>query len=68
MALLTDEFAEKIHQMANVSKHISFEGDELVADIRRGSARVYQRTQQAIVVATKHKLVTGVANSVCKSK
>lgn len=65
--LLTDEVAENLRQLANVSPLISFEGDELVADIRRGSARVYQRTQQAIVVATKHKLVTGVAISVCKS-
>ena len=65
--LLTDEVAEKLRLLANVSPLISFEGDEMVADLRRGSTRVYQRTQQAINVATNHKLVTGVAISVCKS-
>jgi MoaA/NifB/PqqE/SkfB family radical SAM enzyme len=65
--LLTAEVAEKLRQCANVSPLISFEGDEEVADIRRGGKDVYQRTQQAITHATDAGLVTGVAISVCKS-
>jgi MoaA/NifB/PqqE/SkfB family radical SAM enzyme len=65
--LLTDDVAKTLRQLGNVTPLISFEGDELVADVRRGSTRVFQRTQHAIAAATKQKLVTGVAISVCKS-
>ena len=65
--LLNDKVAEELRKLGNVTPLISFEGNETIADIRRGSSRVYQRTIQAIETATKHKLVTGVAISVCKS-
>lgn len=65
--LLNDSVAEELRKCANVTPLISFEGDELVADIRRGSNRVFQRTGNAIEIATSHKLITGVAISVCKS-
>ena len=65
--LLSTEVAEKLRQCANVTPLISFEGDEEVADVRRGGKQVYQRTQDAIVHATQAGLVTGVAMSVCKS-
>jgi len=65
--LLNDRIAEKLRECANVTPLISFEGNETVADVRRGSNYVYQRTLQAVETATKHKLVTGVAVSVCKS-
>lgn len=65
--LLNDNVAEELRKCANVTPLISFEGNETVADIRRGSNHVYQRTQQAVDTATKHKLVTGVSISVCKS-
>jgi MoaA/NifB/PqqE/SkfB family radical SAM enzyme len=65
--LLTDKVAEDLRSCANVTPLISFEGDENVADIRRGSSRVHQRTIKAVETATKHRLVTGVAISVCKS-
>jgi len=65
--LLNDAVAEELRKCANVTPLISFEGDELVADVRRGSNRVYQRTGMAIDTATNHKLITGVAISVCKS-
>ncbi|MGQ8336549.1 radical SAM/SPASM domain-containing protein [Sunxiuqinia sp. A32] len=65
--LLTPDIAEQIRQCANVSPLISFEGDEQVADIRRGGKQVYQRTQQAIDNSINAGLVTGVAMSVCKS-
>ena len=65
--LLNDEIAEELRQCANVSPLISFEGDEKVADIRRGGKNVFQRTRQAIDNSAKAGLITGVAISVCKS-
>ena len=65
--LLTDKVAAELRDLGNVTPLISLEGDELVADIRRGSNRVYERTVNAIETATKHRLITGVAISVCKS-
>ena len=65
--LLTTEVAEKLRKVANVTPLISFEGDEQVADIRRGGEHVYEKTQLGIDHATNAGLVTGVAMSVCKS-
>ncbi len=65
--LLDATTADRLRKCANVSPLISFEGDEQVADIRRGGKQVYRKTQQAIDVATQAGLVTGVAMSVCKS-
>jgi len=65
--LLTDKVAAELKKLANVTPLISLEGDEVVADVRRGSNRVFQRTIKAIETATQHGLITGVAISVCKS-
>lgn len=65
--LLTAEVAGELRKLANVSPLISFEGDQEVADTRRGGSDVYNRTRQAITHATGAGLVTGVAISVCKS-
>ena len=65
--LLTDKVAGALRRAANVTPLISFEGDELVADTRRGGNHVYHRTLKAVETAAKNKLITGVAISVCKS-
>lgn len=65
--LLTREVAEELRHSGNVTPLISFEGDQTVADERRGGDEIYQRTLQGIDHATKAGLVTGVAVSVCKS-
>ena len=65
--LLSPDVADELRRCANVTPLISFEGDETVADVRRGGKNVYQRTWQAVENATKAGLVTGVAMSVCKS-
>lgn len=65
--LLTPAVAETLRKLANVSPLISFEGDETVADTRRGGQDVFKRTTQAIDYATGAGLITGVAMSVCKS-
>lgn len=65
--LLNESVATELRNCSNVTPLISFEGDELVADIRRGKNNVYRRTLKAIETATSQKLITGVAISVCKS-
>lgn len=65
--LLSPQVAENLRVAANVTPLISFEGDENVADIRRGGKEVYRRTWDAISNATEAGLFTGVAMSVCKS-
>ncbi|MBI9068152.1 MAG: radical SAM protein [Salinivirgaceae bacterium] len=65
--LLNDAIAKELRKCANVTPLISFEGDENVADIRRGGDSVYNRTVSAIETSVQNKLITGVAISVCKS-
>lgn len=65
--LFTDSFAAKLRKLANVSPLFSFEGDEQVADVRRGGNNIYNRALQAVTSAVNHGLITGVAVSVCKS-
>lgn len=65
--LLTDEIAQRLRKLGNVSPLISVEGLQDVSDIRRGANNVYGRTMTGIESATKNKLFTGVAASICKS-
>ncbi|WP_372948345.1 radical SAM/SPASM domain-containing protein [Mariniphaga sp.] len=65
--LLNPSVAEDLRKVANVTPLISFEGDEQIADVRRGGRNVYQRTWEAVENATSAGLFTGVAMSVCKS-
>ncbi len=65
--LLNDAMAQKLRKCGNVTPLISFEGNEQVADIRRGGAMVYKKTLKAIETSVRNKLITGVAISVCKS-
>jgi len=65
--LLTKEVAEELRKLSNVTPLISFEGDEMIADVRRRGKDVYRRTLEAVENATGAGLITGVAMSVCKS-
>ena len=65
--LLTKEMAAELRKLSNVTPLISFEGDEMVADVRRRGKDVYRRTLDAVENATGAGLITGVAMSVCKS-
>jgi len=65
--LFTPQVAERLRKSANVTPLFSFEGDEQIADIRRGGHNIYNRTLQAIDTSVKNGLITGVAISVCKS-
>lgn len=65
--LFNDFTARHLRQSANVTPLFSFEGDEKVADVRRGGHHIYRKTLEAIKISIEHKLITGVAISVCKS-
>lgn len=65
--MLTRAVATELRKAGNVTPLISLEGDELVADVRRGGNNIYNRTIEAIRTAVSEKLITGVAISVCKS-
>jgi MoaA/NifB/PqqE/SkfB family radical SAM enzyme len=65
--LFTDDIAIRLRKAGNVTPLFSFEGDEQVSDIRRGGHKIFNRTIKAIQLAVSHRLITGVAISVCKS-
>lgn len=65
--LVSADVAEKLRMAGNVTPLISFEGDETIADIRRGGTAIFNKTLKALEICQKHKLITGVAISVCKS-
>ncbi|MEI7733439.1 MAG: radical SAM protein [Verrucomicrobiota bacterium] len=65
--LLTDEVAGKLRQLGNVTPLISIEGSETVSDERRGGKAVYRRSMEGLEACRRHRLITGVATSVCRS-
>jgi MoaA/NifB/PqqE/SkfB family radical SAM enzyme len=65
--LLTRDIAGQLRKMANITPLVSFEGDENVADVRRGGKGVFMKANEAIDNAVGAGLITGVAMSVCKS-
>jgi len=62
---LTDEVAAELRRLGNASPLISVEGTEVVSDQRRGGKRVLQKTLAGIETCVRHRLITGVASSVC---
>lgn len=65
--LIDDACAGRMRRMGNVSPLISIEGNPTVSDIRRGGKNVYEKTLMGLENCRKHRLITGVATSVCKS-
>lgn len=65
--LLTDDVAAALRRLRNVSPLVSVEGLERVSDERRGARDVYRRTMAGLDNCRRHRLVTGVATSVCRS-
>ena len=64
---ITDEVAQKLRALGNVTPLISVEGDEIVSDQRRGKAKVLSKTMAGLENSIRHKLLTGVATSVCQT-
>jgi MoaA/NifB/PqqE/SkfB family radical SAM enzyme len=65
--LLTDEVAARLRRLGNVSPLVSVEGLERVSDVRRGGQDVYARAMAGLDACRRHRLLTGVATSVCAS-
>ncbi|MEQ8764703.1 MAG: radical SAM/SPASM domain-containing protein [Planctomycetota bacterium] len=64
---ITDEVAARLRKVGNATPLISIEGREVVSDERRGRENVYQHTLNGLEACVRHKLITGVATSVCQS-
>jgi len=65
--LLTGDVAAELRRLGNATPLISIEGLEQVSDTRRGGTGVFARSLEALEQCRRHKLLTGVATSLCKS-
>ncbi len=65
--LITDEIALELRRLANATPLISIEGTKDVSDVRRGRANVLDKTLAGLDACSRHKLIVGVATSVCRS-
>jgi MoaA/NifB/PqqE/SkfB family radical SAM enzyme len=64
---ITEERAQRLRRLGNVTPLISVEGNEIVSDQRRGRANVLSRTMEGLQNCLKHRLLTGVCTSVCRT-
>ena len=64
---ITDEVAARLRQIGNATPLISIEGTQSVSDERRGRFGVLDKTLAGLTAAIRHKLITGVATSVCQT-
>jgi MoaA/NifB/PqqE/SkfB family radical SAM enzyme len=65
--LITDAVARELRRLGNVTPLISLEGTEAVSDERRGRLNVFNKTVAGLEHCRKHRLLFGVATSVCQS-
>jgi MoaA/NifB/PqqE/SkfB family radical SAM enzyme len=65
--LITDAVARELRRLGNVTPLISVEGTETVSDVRRGRPNVLNRTLAGLENCRRHRLLIGVATSVCRS-
>lgn len=64
---ITDERAQELRRLGNVTPLISVEGNEIISDERRGRAGVFSKTMEGIRNCLKHKVFTGVCTSLCQT-
>ena len=64
---ITDEVAAELRRLGNATPLISIEGTEAVSDERRGRERVLSHTMRGLDAAVRHRLIVGVATSVCRT-
>lgn len=65
--LITDDVAQRLRELGNVTPLVSIEGTELVSDVRRGRDHVFSRSMEGLHACLRHKLLTGVCTSLCQS-
>jgi MoaA/NifB/PqqE/SkfB family radical SAM enzyme len=64
---ITDEVARELRRIGNVTPLVSIEGNEIVSDQRRGRPHVLSKTMEGLQNCLKHKLLTGVCTSLCRT-
>lgn len=64
---ITDQVAASMRRIGNATPLISVEGTEIVSDQRRGRPGVLNKTLAGIDACLRHRLITGVATSVCQT-
>jgi MoaA/NifB/PqqE/SkfB family radical SAM enzyme len=64
---ITDEIAAELRRLGNATPLISVEGRAATSDERRGRKDVLSRTLAGIETCVRHRLITGVATSVCRN-
>ncbi len=64
---ITDEVARELRRVGNVTPLVSVEGTEIVSDLRRGRLQVYSKTMEGLQNCLKHKVLTGVCTSLCRT-
>lgn len=65
--LITDEVAHRLRRAGNATPLISIEGTRAVSDERRGRSEVLSRSLAGLASCQRHRLITGVATSVCQT-
>lgn len=65
--LITDEVAQRLKKMGNVTPLISIEGLEEESDNRRGKDDVFNKTLEGVRACRRAKLIFGAAASICQS-
>ncbi|MCZ6599814.1 MAG: radical SAM/SPASM domain-containing protein, partial [Acidobacteria bacterium] len=64
---ITPQVAARLRQLGNATVLISVEGSKTVSDERRGGKDVLNKTLRGLQIAVEHRLITGVATSVCRN-
>jgi MoaA/NifB/PqqE/SkfB family radical SAM enzyme len=64
---MTDEIAERLRQLGNATPLVSIEGGVVASDDRRGRHDVLHRTLAGLEACVRHRLVVGVATSLCQT-
>ncbi|MFQ5744529.1 MAG: radical SAM/SPASM domain-containing protein [Acidobacteriota bacterium] len=62
---ITDEVAARLRRIGNVTPLVSIEGSATISDQRRGREGVLDKTLAGLDACLRHRLITGVATSVC---
>jgi MoaA/NifB/PqqE/SkfB family radical SAM enzyme len=65
--LITDDVAAELRRLKNATPLISIEGTLDVSDARRGRRDVLAKTLGGLEACVRHKLIVGVATSVCRT-
>ena len=64
---IDDAMAKELRRVGNATPLVSLEGNAEESDARRKRSDVYAKTLAGLEACRRHKLITGVATSVCRT-